>query len=195
MTDKQNKIITTAAAVFSKYGYKKTTIDEIVATAGISKGLFYHYYTDKKQLYLALYEYYVDIMSSRIRDQVDLSERDLFERLKQISHIRIEIINEYPNLWGFLYSAYYEQHPDVAPLIRDKNEHLLMNSFNGSAGNIDWSKLKPGISPSQAIQAVTWIAEGFVSQLNSEKLEFDKKQYEEFDAYLELLKSGIYQST
>ena len=39
-TEKHVQIMTAAAALFAKYGYKKTSIDEIVSAAGISKGLF-----------------------------------------------------------------------------------------------------------------------------------------------------------
>ena len=55
-TEKHVQIMTVAAALFAKYGYKKTSIDEIVSAAGISKGLFYHYYTNKAcLLYTSLY--------------------------------------------------------------------------------------------------------------------------------------------
>lgn len=191
MTEKQTQILNTAAMLFSKYGYKKTTIDEIVAGAGISKGLFYHYYADKKQLYLELYSRYTEIMDRRVRESIDVEETDFFERLKQISHIRISFINEYPNLWAFLYAAYYEQHPDVADLIREKNKKFLEESYVGAAKNIDWSSLKAGISKEQALQAVIWIAEGFVNQLNAQKLEFDENRYGEFDLYLDLLRDGM----
>ena len=36
---------------------------EIVAEAGISKGLFYHYYENKKQLYLHIYDTYTAVLS------------------------------------------------------------------------------------------------------------------------------------
>lgn len=191
-TEKHNRIINAAASIFAKYGYKKTSVDEIVSAAGISKGLFYHYFTNKKELYIYLYDTYVDILSNTIKKEVDTSITDFFERIKQITHIRIAFINQYPDLWGFLYSAYYEEHPDVSSIIKAKNEQLLQASYSGSASNIDWSKLKNGISPDEAITIVTWMAEGFVRKLNSDKLQFNENLYLEFDKYIELLKTGMY---
>ena len=191
-TEKHSLIMNAAATIFAKYGYKKTTVDEIVSAAGISKGLFYHYYTDKKQLYLCLYNTYVDILNTNIKKEVDTNETDFFERLKQISHIRIAFINQYPNLWGFLYSAYYEQHPDVAFEIKATNNSLIQASYTSSASNIDWSKLKKSISPDNAMKIVTWVAEGFVREINSDKLQVDENLYSEFDKYIDLLKTGMY---
>lgn len=191
-TEKHTLIVNAAAALFAKYGYKKTTVDEIVAEAGISKGLFYHYYQNKKQVYLYIYDTYTAALSESVGKEVDTSNTDFFDRLKQISRLRIAFINQFPDLWNFLYSAYYEQHPDVAFEIKDKNKELLQKSYAGVAVNIDWSKLKEGVSPNTAIAAVTWLAEGFVREVNSHGLVFDEKIYSEFDKYIELLRTGIY---
>lgn len=191
-TRKHSRIVAAAAALFAKYGYRKTTIDEIVAGAGVSKGLFYHYFSNKKQLYLYIYNSYVDMLSRSIKENVDTTESDFIERLKRISHIRIAFINQYPDLWGFLYSSYYEKHPDVESAIKDKNKELLQASYAGSAANIDWSKLNKSISPDEAIMLVTWIAEGFVQRLNTDSLVLEENLYAEFDKYIDLLKNGLY---
>lgn len=192
-TEKHNKIMTTAAALFAKQGYKKTTVDEIVAGAGISKGLFYHYFKNKQELYLHLYNTYVDILSNTIRQKVDLSEADFFLRLKQLTSIRLDFFSEHPNLWEFLYSAYYESHTDVEPLIREKNDTLLKNSYSGSAAGIDWSKLKKGLTPDKAIEIVTWLSEGFVRKFSECSSIPGKELSDQFDEYMECLKTGLYE--
>lgn len=191
-TEKHNQIMTAAATLFAKQGYKKTTIDEIVVKAGISKGLFYHYFKNKKELYIHLYNSYIDIFSDSIRNKVDITETDFFERMKQIAHIRIDFVTEYPALWDFLFLAYYEENPDIAPLIKEKNETLLQTSYAGSAANIDWSKLKKGISPDKAIEVITWIAEGFVRKISHMQSSYLENYYE-FDEYIEFLKNGMYE--
>lgn len=192
-TKKHNQIMTAAAALFAKQGYKKTTVDEIVVGANISKGLFYHYFENKKELYLCLYNTYVDILSDAIRQKVDLSETDFFLRLKQLAYIRLDFFLEYPNLWGFLYSAYYECHSDVEPFIKEKNNTLLKNAYSGSAANISWDKLRKGMTPDKAIEIVTWIAEGFVSKI-SDKINIPNTElFNQFDEYMECLKTGLYE--
>lgn len=190
--EKHNQIVTAAAALFAQHGYKKTTIDEIVAKASVSKGLFYHYFKNKQELYSYLYHSYVRILSTNISEKVDLCERDFFQRLKQIMYIRIDFIKLYPELWNFLYSAYYEEHPDVASLIQGQNRKLLMDSYTGSAENIDWSKLKKGLSPDNAIELITWVAEGFVRKVANNPIH-NEALYYQFDEYLEYLRTGMYE--
>lgn len=193
-TEKYNQIMTAAAALFAKQGYRKTTVDEIVAGAGISKGLFYYYFRNKQELYVHLYNTYVDILSKTIRQKVDLSEVDFFLRLKQFSYIRLDFISEYPNLWQFLYSAYYESHADVEPLIREKNNTLLKNAYSGSAADIDWSRLKKGLTPDKAIEMVTWLAEGFMRKISVSGNMPTEETVRQFDEYMECLKTGFYDS-
>ena len=193
-TEKHTLILNAAATLFAKYGYKKTTVDEIVAMAGISKGLFYHYYPNKKQLYLYIYDLYTNALSQSVKKEADTSSTDFFERLKQVSHLRIAFIRQYPDLWNFLYSAYYEEDPQVADEIKEKNRQLIEESYSGTASNIDWSKLRDGISPATALNAVTWLAEGFVREINRREKTFDEAGYLEFDKYIELLRTGLYNS-
>ena len=193
-TEKHTLILNAAASLFAKYGYKKTTVDEIVAMSGISKGLFYHYYPNKKQLYLYIYDLYTNALSQSVKKEADTSSTDFFERFKQVSHLRIAFIRQYPDLWNFLYSAYYEEDPQVADDIKEKNRQLIEESYSGTASNIDWSKLREGISPDTALNAVTWLAEGFVREINRREKTFDEAGYLEFDKYIELLRTGLYNS-
>ena len=43
-------IFTTALLLFSKYGYEKVTVDDIVCHAGVSKGAFYHHFPTKEAI-------------------------------------------------------------------------------------------------------------------------------------------------
>jgi AcrR family transcriptional regulator len=49
-------LMASAAALFIAKGIEATTIDEIVARAGVAKGTFYHYFATKTDVVLALRE-------------------------------------------------------------------------------------------------------------------------------------------
>jgi AcrR family transcriptional regulator len=51
-----NEIHTAAKKVFSNKGYHGTSMEDIIAETSLSKGGFYHYYNDKKQIFYALME-------------------------------------------------------------------------------------------------------------------------------------------
>lgn len=47
----KNEILESAARLFQKWGYNKTTIEDIAKTAGKGKSSLYYYYKDKEQIF------------------------------------------------------------------------------------------------------------------------------------------------
>lgn len=50
-TNIQEKLITNCEESWSRFGYKKTNVDDLCAKAGISKGAFYLFYNSKEELF------------------------------------------------------------------------------------------------------------------------------------------------
>jgi AcrR family transcriptional regulator len=49
-------LVDAATVLFGTSGYSATSVDEIVAAAGVTKGAMYHHFTDKEALFRAVYE-------------------------------------------------------------------------------------------------------------------------------------------
>ena len=56
ITTRKSQILQASLTCFARSGYSRTTVDDIVREAGLSKGSIYTYYKSKKALYLALLE-------------------------------------------------------------------------------------------------------------------------------------------
>ena len=75
-TDEEKKVIkkklhTVAKECLQRYGVKKTTVDQMVVMANISKGSFYNFYSSKEMLFFTvLEEYQMDIMN-RLVEQLE----------------------------------------------------------------------------------------------------------------------------
>ena len=54
--EKQQKIMNAGFRVFSQNSYKKSPMSEIAQEAGISKALLFHYFRNKREFYLFLWE-------------------------------------------------------------------------------------------------------------------------------------------
>ena len=54
--EKQTAILNAGFHVFSQNSYKKSPVSEIAEAAGISKALLFHYFHNKKELYLFLWD-------------------------------------------------------------------------------------------------------------------------------------------
>ena len=68
---------------FAENGFEKASTNEIVKKANISKGSLFNYFNSKKELYLYLFNYSIEIIEEFI-NQINLDERDIFKRITNI---------------------------------------------------------------------------------------------------------------
>ncbi len=66
---------------FTIGGYENASTNKIVEKAGISKGLLFHYFGNKKGLFVYVYNYYLSF-ERELYMKVDTKERDILERVK-----------------------------------------------------------------------------------------------------------------
>tara|TARA_B100000579_G_scaffold428575_1_gene438972 strand:+ start:494 stop:1105 length:612 start_codon:yes stop_codon:yes gene_type:complete len=68
---REHQILTAALAVAVEKGYSDSRIDDIVQNSKLSKGTIYWYYKSKKDVYLALVDYWFKQYSSEILSQIE----------------------------------------------------------------------------------------------------------------------------
>jgi TetR/AcrR family transcriptional regulator len=198
--EKEDRIINAATKIFAKNGYQYASTNEIVKEAKISKGLLFHYFSSKKELYLALYQYLSDMFSEKIYEKFDWEERDIFITIRQVSLIKFELFKQYPDLINFLNSVFHEESPEVKEEIKKRQEELIGSSFNKLFSDIDVSRFKDGIDPVKAIEVIYWTFEGYANRqqakVKEKSISVDEIDQEEIlaeiDSYIDLLKESFY---
>ena len=60
------EILGAAMALFAKSGYEATSVAEICEAAGVSKGAFYHHFSSKQQVFLALLENWLAVIDAQL---------------------------------------------------------------------------------------------------------------------------------
>jgi AcrR family transcriptional regulator len=70
--ERRQNILTAARNVFAKRGYHQSTIDDIVAEAGVARGTFYLYFEDKRAVFSDL----IDRFSAQIAMAIQRIETD-----------------------------------------------------------------------------------------------------------------------
>ena len=106
--EKQDRMINAGLKVFAKYGYRHATTDDIVKEAGISKGLLFHYFTNKVGVYVFLMDYSVRFLLLELSRTVKKDTDDFFELYKQIENGKLQILKNYPYMQAFLDKAFEE---------------------------------------------------------------------------------------
>lgn len=82
-----------ALEVFARYGYKKTTIEDIASEIGITKGGIYKYVKDKMDLYEKTVSYALLRWQDRVVDAVN-HEDDIIRKFIVMSHKGYEYLME-----------------------------------------------------------------------------------------------------
>ena len=106
--EKQDRIINAGLKVFAKHGYKHATTDDIVKEAGISKGLLFHYFTNKVGLYVFLMDYSVRFLLLELSRSVKKDTTNFFELMKQMETGKLTVLKNYPYMQAFLDKAFEE---------------------------------------------------------------------------------------
>lgn len=196
--EKQNRILNAAMKEFAKNGYEKASTNEIVKESEISKGLLFHYFKNKKQLFLYLYNYCIDLNMNEFYKKIDLSESDFFTRLRQTQLIKMELLKKYPEIFRFIEAAYLEDSSEIKQELEVKNKELMKSSVDVLFKDIDTSKFKDGIDIKKVINIVIWTLQGFADEvMTREKLSTSNQTnyddaFLEADEYLNMLKNCFY---
>jgi AcrR family transcriptional regulator len=63
----QNRLRSVARELFGTRGYVETSVDELVAAAGVTKGAFYHHFPDKEAIFRCVFEDAVRVVAEKVR--------------------------------------------------------------------------------------------------------------------------------
>lgn len=75
--EKREKIEKSAIKEFSTRLYQDASLNQIIKDAEISRGSFYMYFEDKKDLYLHLLDKYLSLFDIKIKDSLETNDNDL----------------------------------------------------------------------------------------------------------------------
>ncbi|CAG7626615.1 HTH-type transcriptional regulator BetI [Paenibacillus allorhizosphaerae] len=196
--EKQERILNAAMKEFAQKGYKNASTNEIVTEANISKGLLFHYFNNKKDLYLYLYDYILDMLIREFFEKIRWDENDILMRLRHYSELKIEIIKKHPEMFNFTLSAYLEQSAEIKHELNRRNKDRAAALYDRLFVDFDTSKFKEGTDIQRAIQIMIWTFEGFSSreQQKINSITFDQHYYDEvmadLDQYLDVLRKTFY---
>lgn len=191
--EKQNIIIDAALTCFGTNGYKKTSVSDIAAAAGISKALVFHYFGTKKALYLYLIDLCTHIIMNELNEKFDNAVTDFFARIKLATNIEISVMKKHPAILSFLDSVYFENDDEVKADIKAILENSESESLRSKIAfeGMDTSKFKDNIDPKLVMKILALLTDGYLSKMPKTEIDLDALD-EEFDEYINLFKRNFY---
>lgn len=93
-TEKKERIIHAAKSEFSRVPFQEASISRIIADAGIPRGSFYQYFTDKADLYSYYFGLIFEDLHFHLIDVINDNDGDLFKACRiYFSHYIDEIVD------------------------------------------------------------------------------------------------------
>ncbi|MCK4828579.1 TetR/AcrR family transcriptional regulator [bacterium] len=110
MTEGKKTIITKVARqIFSRYGFLKTTVDDIAKAARIGKASIYHYFRSKEDLFENVVEQEYQLLIEKTKEAIN---RETTPKKKINAYIinRMKYLNELSNVYSALKDEYLEHY-------------------------------------------------------------------------------------
>jgi AcrR family transcriptional regulator len=87
-SDVRDALLDAMERLLARYGYKKTTMDDLAREAGIGKGTIYLHFPSKEEVALCSIDRVVQRVQERLRE-IARSGESVTERLKEMLHARV----------------------------------------------------------------------------------------------------------
>lgn len=167
----RKRILDAALEVFSQYGFRGATLDQIATEAGLSKPNILYYFSGKEEIHVTLLKALMDTWLDPLR-KID-PEGDPLEELLQYVHRKLEMSREFPRESRLFANEIIHGAPRMGPDL----ETVLKPLLEQSATMIDG-----------------WVAEGRIAPVDPRHLIFSiwatTQHYADFDAQLQVLMEG-----
>lgn len=160
--EKQQRIINAAYKVFSENSYKKAPMSEIAYESGVSKALLFHYFTNKKELYMYLWTNAIERTRKAICEYKTLETDDFFEMLKRSLLSKCSLMRCYPHMYAFSLRAYYETVPEIKDFIQENFTDVSKASKMAVFEKMDVSVFRKDIDLKTMYDEILYAVDGYM---------------------------------
>lgn len=195
---RRDAILNAALKEFAIKGFDEASTNVLAREAGISKGLMFHYVNSKKDFFLFLCSYCSELVKNEYLDQINFSETDLLERLRQSYILQLELLHKYPWILEFTRIAAEEKSEEV----RKELEEILQGTppmcYEAMFGAVDESRFREGLDIERCKRLILWANIGFTNQIldRIKSSDISEMDYDaivaELDGYLAELRKSFY---
>lgn len=180
-------IINVARNIFAKFGFRKTTMEEIAQAARKGKSSIYHYFNSKEDIFNAVVEKETNALHFALTEAVNMASTPE-DKLKAYIRTRMDTIGDLANLYSALRDEYLD-HFSFIERIRSQFDHkeiymikeILVEGVNKGDFNVEDHE----ITAFGIITALKGLEYPFF--IKKEYVDFEKK----FNGLINILFHGI----
>jgi AcrR family transcriptional regulator len=114
----KKKIIITAGQIFSRYGFKKTTMDEVAKALKMGKSSLYYYFESKEEIFEAVVLYEANILRNELTTAIKSVESPIGKMEKYV-FVRMKAFEKLSNYYNAIFDKNLN-HFEFIEKIREK---------------------------------------------------------------------------
>ena len=198
---RRDAILNAALKEFVLRGFDNASTNVIAKEAGISKALMFHYVNNKQELFLCVYDYFTELLNKEYFMQMDYTEKDIFNRLRQSYLLQIELLKQYPWIFEFNKLSIITKSGEVNKELENRADKKQLSCEAQLFDMIDVSKFRVDLDIEKCKQFILWANIGFTNQIldDMRKSEASNLDYERIvstlDEYFDELRKVFYMSS
>ena len=107
---KQEKILDAALAEFADKGYEQASVNVMVSASGIAKGSLYQYFTDKKGIFLYIFDFAISrVRRTLVQVKEETAGEEFFTRLEKSLLAGVDFIRRHPLVYNVYLKILFDQ--------------------------------------------------------------------------------------
>lgn len=191
--ERQEALVGAAVETFGLNDYKNASTDTIARRAGISKGLLFFYFKNKRELYLYLIEHLMEAITKLVVDERFYEIDDFFELFEYAANKKKDALAKMPYVMDFCMRAFYPEHKDVKDTMNGWTQAQIDLMFSTFFKNVRLDKFREGVDPKKLVNMIIWMADGYLHQQRSLNKPIDiDEMMNEFSEWCVMFKKYAY---
>lgn len=167
--DKLERIINSGFKEFSTQTFKKASTNSIVKDAGISRGLLYHYFKDKEDLYEFLTFFSFEIMITALEEKFNWGESDLLTRFVNVTEQKFKVMQRYPYIMDFYIQSMITKDTDNVKRTYRERIEKFETDFYGRG--VDYTLFNEDLDKEECLSIIKWTIRGLGDHVIKKSLE------------------------
>lgn len=135
----RKKIVIASGQIFSRYGFKKTTMDEIAGALKIGKSSIYYYFKSKEEIFEAVVLFEANLLRNELTTAIKSVESPV-EKMRNYVFVRMKTFEKLSNYYNAIFDKNLD-HFNFIEKIREKYDReelaiLRLIIYHGARNNV-----------------------------------------------------------
>lgn len=184
--EKRERILQAGYRVFAHNAYHSAPMNEAALEAGVSKSLLFHYFRNKKEFYLYLWNHIAENSVSIMNGYGCYEQKDLFEGMMLGLKAKMDLMRSNPEMALFTLKAFFETDPEIQSSIQNLSTEYFSGRGLNMILNLDPGQFREGTNIPLMIREMFLASEGYLweavmrNEVDFEKMEQDFEQMIQF---------------